>query len=142
MTPTAEYDTHARRPRFPAVTEVRNEVIEPALKAVLAELDGMAAAPAPAAELNAIQSRISGLYLLRLETQEGVVTQLNNMNNLGLPNSFLETYVARVRAVQPAQIQAAAERYMAPAEDAIVVVGDAAKIGEVLKKFGTVEIVR
>lgn len=138
----SEYNTVRESGDFQAVTEVRNEVLEPALKAVLAELDGMAAAPAPADELHAIQSRIAGLYLLRLETQEGVITQLNNMNTLGLPNSFLESYVARVRAVEPANVQAAAHRYMAPADDTIVVVGDASKIGDVLKKFGAVEIVK
>ena len=138
----SEYNTVRESGDFQAVTEVRNEVLEPALKAVLAELDGMAAAPAPADELHAIQNRIAGLYLLRLETQEGVITQLNNMNTLGLPNSFLESYVARVRAVEPANVQAAAHRYMAPADDTIVVVGDASKIGDVLKKFGAVEIVK
>ena len=136
----SEYDTTREAGDFQAVTEVRNEVLEPALKAVLAELDGMAAAPAPASELNAIQSRIAGLYLLRLETQEGVVTQLNNMNNLGLPNSFLETYVARVRAVQPAQIQAAAERYIAPADDAIVVVGEDRRGAEEVRNGGDCEV--
>jgi zinc protease len=138
----SEYNTARESGEFQAVTEVRNEVLEPALKAVLAELDGMAAAPAPADELHGIQNRIAGLYLLRLETQEGVITQLNNMNTLGLPNSFLETYVERVRAVEPAHIQAAAGRYMGPADDTIVVVGDASKIGEVLKKFGAVEVVK
>ncbi len=81
--PTANTTPPASAANFQAVTEVRNEVLEPALKAVLAELDGMAAAPAPADELHAIQNRLAGLYLLRLETQEGVVAQLNNMNNAG-----------------------------------------------------------
>jgi len=137
-----EYDTARQSGSFQAVTEVRNEVLEPALKAGLAELNGMASAPVPADELHGIQNRLAGLYLLRLETQEGVSVQLNAMNTLGLPNSYLENYVANVRAVQPAHIQAVAAKYMAPPEATIVVVGDAAKIGDALKKFGTVEVVK
>jgi hypothetical protein len=47
-----------------------------------------------------------------------------------------------VRSVEPAQIQAAARKYIAPAENAIVVVGDASKIGDVLKKFGSVTVAK
>jgi zinc protease len=127
---------------FEAVTEVRNEVVEPALKAVLAELDQMAGAPVAASELSNIKNYVAGLYLLRLETQEGVANQLNAMNTLGLPKDYLETYTTRVRSVEPDQVLAVAKKYMAPGQAAIVVVGDAAKIGEALKKFGDVTITK
>ena len=67
----SEYDTHRDAADFQAVTQVRNEVIEPALKAVLAELDGMASAPVPAAELSGVKNYIAGMYLLGLETRKG-----------------------------------------------------------------------
>jgi predicted Zn-dependent peptidase len=121
---------------------VRNEVIEPALKAVLAELDQMATKPVENSELTNTKNYISGLYLLRLETQEGVANQLNAMKTMGLPNAYLETYVTRVRSVEPEQILAAARKYMTPADAAIVVVGDAAKIGDALKKFGDVTVTK
>ena len=64
------------------------------------------------------------------------------MVSLGLPKDFLETYTTHIRSVEPDQVLAAAKKYLAPGEDAIVVVGDAAKIGETLKKFGTVTIAK
>jgi zinc protease len=121
---------------------VRNEVVEPALKAVLSELDQMASAPVAASELSNIKNYVAGLYLLRLETQEGVATQLNAMNTLGLPKDYLETYTTRVRSVEPDQVLTVAKKYMAPGQAAIVVVGDATKIGEALKKFGDVTITK
>ncbi len=136
------YNTHRVSSDFGAVTEVRNEVLEPALNAVFAELEGMAGAPVPAAELANVQNYMAGMYLLRLETQEGVAAQLNNMKTLGLPNDYLETYVQKVRSVTPDQIQAVARKYMAPADAAVVVVGDASKIGDALKKFGDVTVVK
>jgi zinc protease len=137
-----EYDTHRESGDFQAVTQVRNEVLEPALKAVIAELDGMAKAPVETAELTNIKNYIAGLYLLRLETQDGVANQLNTMQTLGLPKDYLETYVAKVRSVEPPQIQAAAKKYIAPEKATIVIVGDASKIGEALKKFGDVKVVK
>ncbi|MBZ5583423.1 MAG: insulinase family protein [Acidobacteriia bacterium] len=138
----SEYDTHRESGDLQAITQVRNEVFEPALKAVLAEMDQMAADPVPADELSGVKNFMAGMYLLRLETQEGVVSQLSNMKILGLPNSFLETYTARVRAVEPAQMLGVAKKYVASGDAAIVVVGDASKIGETLKKFGEVTIAK
>ena len=138
----SQYDTHRDAGDFEAVTQVRNEVVEPALKAVLAELDRMAGTPVAAEELSNIKNYIAGLYLLRLETQDGLANQLSNMKVLGLPNDYLETYTTRVRSVEPDQILSAAKKYMAPGEAAVVVVGDASKIGDTLKKFGDVTVAK
>ncbi|MGA3237380.1 MAG: pitrilysin family protein [Bryobacteraceae bacterium] len=138
----SEYVTSRDAASFAAVTEVRNEVIEPALKEVLEEMDRMANQPVSKEELANVKNYMSGLYLLRLETQEGVANQLNGMRTLGLPENYLETYVTRVRSVEPDQIQAAAKKYISSGQAAIVVVGDASKIGDALKKFGEVSVVK
>ncbi|HEV2444525.1 MAG TPA: pitrilysin family protein, partial [Candidatus Sulfopaludibacter sp.] len=138
----AEYNTSRQAAMFAAVTEVRNEVIEPAMKDVLDELNQMASKPVANQELTNTKNYLAGLYLLRLETQAGLAAQLANMKALGLPNDYLETYTTRVRSVEPDQILAAAKKYMEPGQAAIVVVGDASKIGEALKKFGEVTIAK
>jgi len=136
----SEYNTNRDASMFEAVTEVRNEVIEPALKEVLAEMGDMASKPISSAELAHFKDYMCGLYLLRLETQGGVAAQLTTIRTLGLPKDYLETYTARVRAVTGAQVQAAARQFIAPDRSAIVVVGDASKIGDALKKFGPVRV--
>jgi len=138
----SHYATHRDAGDFQAVTQVRNDVLEPALKAVLSELEQMATKPVPGDELTSIKNFMAGMYLLGLETQGGVIGQLTNMKALGLPNDYLETYVTRVRSVEPDQILAAAKKYVAPDQAAIVVVGDASKIGDVLKKFGPVTVTK
>jgi predicted Zn-dependent peptidase len=138
----SSYATNRDAAMFAAVTEVRNEVIEPAMKDVLDELNQMAAKPVAAEELTNTKNYLAGLYLLRLETQAGLAAQLANMKALGLPNDYLETYTTRVRSVEPDQILAVARKYMAPDQAAIVVVGDASKIGDALKKFGEVTIAK
>lgn len=142
------YDAHseldARRDggMVKAVTQVRNEVIEPAAKAVLDELNGMVKGTVPDQELARTKNFMSGIYLLRLESQDGLAQQLITLKLLGLPNSFLEQYTARVRAVTPADIQRVANRYLNPENAAIVVVGDAAQIAKPLEKLGTFEVTK
>ena len=136
----SEYRPNRQAASVQAVTEVRNEVIEPALKATLAELSDLSA-PVKPDELSNTKNFLSGTYLLRLETQDGLARQLNTVKTLGLPMDYLETYTTRVRSVEPDQIQAVAKKYLDPNQASIVVVGDAAKIGEPLKKFGSVTVV-
>ncbi len=136
------YDAHSSlQPRknsglFMAVTQVRNEVLAPALKAVQKELETIAKEPVTEAELTDVKNYISGSFVMGLETQAGLATQLANMKLLGLPADYLETYTARVRAVTAAQIQAVAAKYMEPTAASIVVVGDASQIGKALEQFG------
>ena len=123
-----------------AVTEVRNEVVEPAMQALFAELRRMAAEPVPAAELTDIRNFLSGTFVIRLETQGGLAQQLVNVKMMGLPNDFLEKYVPRIQAVDPAQIQQVSAKYLAPDDASVVVVGDASKIRTQLEKFGKVTV--
>lgn len=142
------YDAHSTvEPRkdagiATAVTQVRNDVLEPAMKALFEELEGMGKAPVTAEELADTKNYASGLFLLRLETQNGVADQLNMMRITGLPDQYLEEYTARVRAVTPEQVQAAAKKYIVPADVSIVVAGDAGKIQKSLEKFGEVTVVK
>jgi len=138
----SEFSAHRDAADFQAVTQVRNEVIEEAMKAVLAELDGMAAAPIPSGELTDVKNFIAGMYLLSLETQEGLAGQLTSMKALGLSNDYLETYTTKIRSVEPGQVLSVAKKYIAPGQSAIVVVGDASKIGDALKKLGPVTITK
>ena len=125
---------------FTAVTQVRNEVLDAALKAVDAELETLAAQPVPATELADVKNYLSGNFVMGLETQGGVAGQLATMKLLGLPADYLETFTAKIRAVDAAQIQAVARKYMTPQVASLVVVGDAAKIGKTLEKLGKVTV--
>ena len=125
-----------------AVTQVRNDVIEPAMQAVLDNLTGMVKETVAGEELARVKNFLSGLYLLRLETQAGLAQQLITLKLMGLPNSFLEQYTQRVRAVTAEQVRVAANRYLNPENAAVVVVGDASKIGKPLEKFGKFNVTK
>ncbi|HET7655815.1 MAG TPA: hypothetical protein VFK18_02320, partial [Luteimonas sp.] len=58
----------------------------------------------------------------------------------GQPAEALAQYVPRIRAVDAAQVQAMARMYWNPADQSIVVVGDASAIAEQLAPYGTFTI--
>ncbi len=142
------YDAHSELDRrkdagvVTVVTQVRNEVVEPAMEAVLANLAGMAGAPVAADELSDAKNYMSGVFLLNLETQASLADQVDMVKTMGLPDDYLEKFTSRVRSVEPDQIQAAARKYLAPDKATIVVVGDASAIEKSLEKFGQVQVER
>jgi zinc protease len=60
-----------------------------------------------------------------------------------LGRDFFDTYGARVRAVTPEQVMAAAARWLRPEQLVVVIVGDAAAIEPELRslELGTVEVI-
>jgi predicted Zn-dependent peptidase len=127
---------------FAVATQVRNEVLVPAIQALLAEMREIATQDVSAGELSTAQNYLSGVFVLRLETQDGLASQLAATKLLGLPLDYLEKYTARVRAVDAAGIRAAAAKYIDPGAAALVAVGDAAEISKQLETFGQVSIVK
>src|SRR5262249_12636940 len=120
---------------FDAGMQVRNEVVGPAITSMLSELNEMAKSPVTSAELSDVKNYLSGVFVLRLQTQDGLASQLATVKSMGLPVDYLEKYTTRVRSVEPDQIQTAAKKYIAADHAAIVVVGDASKIGPEVEKF-------
>jgi zinc protease len=120
---------------FGAAMQVRNDVVAPAVTSMLSELSGMAKAPVQASELTDVKNYLSGVFVLRLQTQDGLASQLASVKSIGLPLDYLEKYITRIRSVEPDQIQAVAKKIIDPEQSAIVVVGDAKQIGPALEKF-------
>jgi zinc protease len=140
------YDVHsAAQPlqdsgTFAVVTQVRNEVLAEALEALLAEMRQIGSHPVSADELEATANYLSGVFVIRLETQDGLAAQVAAVRLMGLPLAYLENYTTRVRAVTREEIRAAAARYVDPERAAVVVVGDASKIAAQLESIGKVTV--
>lgn len=125
---------------FSVVTQVRNEVLAEAIDALLAEMRQIGAQPVSAEELEATQNYLSGVFVIRLETQDGLAAQVAATRLMGLPLAYLENYTSRVRAVTADDIRAVAARYVDPERASLVVVGDASKISTQLETFGKVTV--
>jgi len=75
-----------------------------------------------------------------LATQDGLLSQLSTVALNELPDDYLETYRAKVRALTPDDLLDAARKYFDSANMQIVVVGDRTQIGSQAALFGELEV--
>jgi predicted Zn-dependent peptidase len=115
--------------------DVTTEFTGASLKEIFAEVDRlMKEAPADA-ELKGIQSYLSGLFVIQNSSRGALISQLRYVDFQGLGEEYLKTYVQKVNAVTPADIQKQTAEHIKPDRMTIVVVGDKAKVAEQLVPF-------
>jgi zinc protease len=120
---------------FRATAEVRTPVAGDSLKEFFYELDRIRNEPVSEKEIADAKSYLTGVFPIRLETQEGLVDQLVQIKMFGLPEDYLEIYRSRIQAVTIAEVQEVARKYVKPDEAAIVIVGDGAQLVEQIKTY-------
>jgi zinc protease len=113
---------------FRATAEVRTPVTGDSLKEFFYELERIRNERVSEKEINDAKSYLTGVFPIRLETQEGMIDQLVQIRMLGLPDDYLQNYRDRVQAVTIDEVKTVAAKYVKPDEAAIVVVGDGAKV--------------
>src|SRR5688572_11377281 len=122
------------------IADVTTNVTGPSIKEIIGEIDRLRREPPTAAELTGIQNYLAGTFILRNSSRSGIATQLSFLDLYGLTEDYLRTYVQKVYALTPADIQRLAQTYIDPGKLAIVVVGDPASVPDQIKTYG--EIVR
>jgi zinc protease len=122
---------------FRATAEVRTPVTGDSLKEFFYELERIGNEPVSAKEMSDAKSYLTGVFPIRLETQEGLTDQLVQIKMLNLPIDYLEQYRDRVQAVTVEEIQRVAKTYVKPDEAAIVVVGDGTAVLEQIQPYAT-----
>jgi predicted Zn-dependent peptidase len=118
------------------VADVTTAVTGPSLKEIFYEIDRLRKDAPPAGELKGIQNYLSGIFVLRnTVSPDAVIGQLQFVDSQGLARSYLSSYVQKVVAVTPQDIQRITESYLSPSKITLVVVGDKSKIAEQLKPY-------
>ena len=120
------------------VADVTSNVTGPAIKEILYEIDRLRAEPPTPSELTGIQNYLAGTFVLRNSSRAGIAGQLAFLDLYGLSEDYLRTYVQKVYALTPADIQRMAQTYIDPNRIAIVVVGDPAVAREQIKPYGAI----
>ena len=124
-----------------ASADVRTEVTDSAAAVLMQELKRMHSEPVSETELVEARDALNGIFPLKVQTAEHVAAQVRSMKLQGLPDSWLPSYRTRIAAVTAADVQAVARKYIRPDNGVLVVVGDAGKIIEGLRKVGPVRTV-
>ena len=125
---------------FSISAAVRNEVVAASLTESFYELDKLRSLLVPESELADAQNYLSGVFSLGLATQDGLLSQFSTVAQHELPDDYLETYRAKVRAVTSEGLLATARKYLDSANMQIVLAGDRAQIESQAALFGDLEI--
>jgi len=123
---------------FSVNAAVRNDVVAASLTEIFYEIDRMRSLAVAEDELSDARTYMSGVFSLGLATQDGLASQLSTVYLNELPESELETYRQRVRALSAADVLVAAREYFDSANAQIIVVGDRGQIGDQAGLFGEV----
>ena len=120
---------------FRATAEVRTPVTGDSLKEFFYELDRIRNEPVSAKEIADAKSYLTGVFPIRLETQEGLTDQLVQIKMLNLPDDYLDNYRDQVQAITVEDIQRVAQQYVKTDEAALIVVGDGASVLEQMQPY-------
>jgi zinc protease len=125
---------------FTVSAAVRNDVVAASLTEIFYEMDKLRSLPVPEPELLDAQNYLSGVFSMGLATQNGLLGQIAVVALNELPDDYVETYRAKLRALTPVDLIEAARKYLDSANMQIVVVGDRTQIESQVALFGELEI--
>ena len=115
--------------------DVTTAVTGASIKEILFEINRLQTEAPTEAEVQGIKNYLVGIYVLQNSTRNGVIGQLEAMNYNELDKNYLDTYVQKLSAVTPKDVQDMAKKYLNLDRMTMVVVGDKSKIDEQLKPY-------
>jgi zinc protease len=134
--PFSQLSTRYRDAYWAEAADVTTNVTGPSLKEIFYEIDRLQAEPPSAEELKAVQNYMAGVFVLQNSSRSGIINVLELVDLHGLPADYLKTYVKRVYAVTPQDVQKLAQKYIQDDKTTIVVAGDRKVIEEQVKPYG------
>ncbi|MBL0175528.1 MAG: insulinase family protein [Ignavibacteria bacterium] len=136
----SEMDGRKAAGMWSASANVRRIATDSAATEILHEMDRLTTELVKDEELDMHKQYASGRFLLSLENPGAMATRVQDIDLYGLPKDYYKTYISRVMAITPADLQRVAKKYLSTKHIAISAVGDAASITDQLKKFGPVKM--
>ena len=133
--PRSQLSARYRDAYWVEVADVTTAVTGPSIKEILYEVDRLQKAPPSDEELNGVKNYLAGIFVLQNSGRDGLVAQLQYVDLHQLGDDYLETYVQRVYALTPQQVQEMAQKYILADKLTIVVVGDKDKVASQIAPY-------
>ncbi len=120
---------------FNAGGSVRNEVTDSAIVEFFREMETLRNTPPDEEELAMVKSVRTGNFARALEQPQTVANFALNTARYDLPEDYYATYLKKLNAVTPAEIQAVARKYVRPDKAHVLVVGNKGEVADKLAGF-------
>ncbi|GAO41627.1 M16 family metallopeptidase [Flavihumibacter petaseus] len=108
--------------------DVTSENTAASLLEIKKEMDKVQAIPVPADELKGIQNYEAGSFVITNSSAEGIINQLQFMDQNGLKMTYLTNRIKDIYSVTPTDVQAMAKKYLNYPVMTLVMVGDRKQI--------------
>jgi zinc protease len=128
------------RGTFRANTEIRQDVLKPAMDELMYEIKRIRDEKISVDEFERAKRTIIGGWALQLESPQSILGDVITRKLYGLPADYWDTYPQKVAAVTPEEAQRVARKYLDLDKLQIIVVGDAKTTAGTLKQFGKLEV--
>ena len=125
---------------FRANTEVRTEVTKGSMDELMYEIKRIRDEKVPLDEFDRAKHTIVGRFALQLESPPALLSNIITQRLYNLPADYWDSYPQKIAAITQDDVQRVARKYLDFSRLQVVAVGDASKITDVLKQYGTVEI--
>ena len=126
---------------FTATVQTKNESAAEVAHLIVEEMKKMSAESVPAEEMTARKATLIGQFARSLETDAGLARRVGDLALYGIDLADVTRYIPSVESATAAQVEQFAKEHLG-GPSSIIVVGDAKKIAEGLKKeFPEMEIV-
>lgn len=106
------------------VADVTTAVTGASLKEIFGEVDRLRREAPPEGELTGIKNNLAGVFTLQNSSRYGLIGQMQFVDQHGLGDGYINSYVKNVHGVSPEDVRRTAEKYLDPARMTITVVGD------------------
>jgi zinc protease len=127
------FDFRAEPGPFSATVQTKNESAAEVAHLIVGEMTKMAAESVPPEELTPRKATLIGNFARSLETNAGLARRVGELALYGIDLADITRYIPAVESVTPAQVEQFAKQRLG-GRSSIIVVGDARKIAEPLKK--------
>jgi zinc protease len=122
--PRSIVTSHPGEAHWVETADVTTTVTGASLKEIFFEIDRLRTEAPGAAELQGIKNNLAGVFVVQNASRDGVIGQLSFVDQHGLGDQYLATYVKRVMAVTPEDVRRVANQYLTSDTMTLVVVGD------------------
>ncbi len=123
--------------QFNAFAQVRTAVTDSSVMQFMYELNRIRDSIAPAKEVQGILSYLNGTFAIGLQNPQTIAAYAIDIERYGMPKDYYRNYLKTLASVSPADVQAAAQKYILPSQSYIICVGNAKAIAASLAKYAT-----
>jgi predicted Zn-dependent peptidase len=136
----SRFSAEVYRGDWEASAAVRTPVTDGSMERFIYEFKRIHDEPVPASELDDAKRAIVAGFALSLERPAELLNNMLQVQHFGLPADYWDQYPDHISAVDAAQVQAAAKKYLDLDHMQWAGVGDRKQIGDALAKYGSVTV--